>query len=111
MALRAAKSLHVKEQPAIGTELLTDIRDILGSDVDKIFSADLTAKLTSREGRPWVNFEGRGGINATSVAKILAPYGIGPKTIRDGEKLFKGYRRKQFQDAFARYLKPLRDRS
>ena len=54
-----------------------------------------------------MNYEGHGGITATSVAKILTPYGVTPKNIREGERVLRGYRRKNFDDAFSRYLKPL----
>ena len=105
LALQAARALVKKEQPAIGTQLLSDIRDILEAGVVRIFSSDLTAKLGALEDRPWANFEGRGPMMPSSVAKVLAPYGIAPKNIRDGQKVLRGYRAKQFEDAFARYLK------
>ena len=105
-ARQAAKALIKKEQPAIGTQLLEDVRHILSAEGDRIYSANLATKLGTLEGRPWNNFEGRGPINPSSVAKILAPYGVAPKNIRKGERVQKGYRLNQFQDAFARYLKP-----
>jgi putative DNA primase/helicase len=105
LARRAGKRLTKKEQPAIGTQLLSDIHDILGSEVDKSFSSELAAKLATLEDRPWPNFEGHGNITPASIAKLLAPYGIVPKNIRDGNRVLRGYRRKQFSDAFARYLK------
>ena len=105
-ARQAARALTKKEQPAIGTQLLEDVRHIMGGGVDRIFSSDLAVELAALEGRPWTNFEGRGAITPSSVAKMLAPYGIAPKNIRDGQKVLKGYRPKQFEDAFVRYLKP-----
>lgn len=104
LARHAAKSLTKKEKPAIGTQLLADIRQILGSEQYRIFSNDLAAKLATFEDRPWPNFEGHGSITTASIAKLLAPYGIAPRNIRDGDRVLRGYRRKQFDDAFARYL-------
>jgi putative DNA primase/helicase len=108
LALQAARSLQPRVQPAVGTELLSDIRDIMGTKGPKVFSSDLASELASREGRPWSNFEGRGRLSPASVAAILSPYGIVPKNIRDGARVLKGYRASQFDDAFARYLKPLK---
>jgi hypothetical protein len=39
----------------------------------------------------------------------LEPFGIGPETIRTNEKRGKGYFKNKFNDAFSRYLEPIRD--
>ena len=102
----AAGALITKDEPAVGTRLLEDIRKIMDACGDRIYSANLAHELGCLEGRPWTNFDGRGPIDPSSVARILAPYGVAPKNIRKGARVKKGYRLNQFEDAFARYLKP-----
>jgi hypothetical protein len=106
-ARRAAEALSISETPAQseGVMLLSDIRDIFAAqDIDQIFSTDLAAALVALEGRPWCERNGRGPISPNAVANLLAPYGVRPATIREKSTILKGYRAKQFNDAFARYL-------
>jgi hypothetical protein len=64
--------------------------------------------------RPWSRSRAAPGpewrhgkpITANSLARLLAPYGIAPATIRVGTKTPKGYQRADFADAFERYLAP-----
>ena len=91
--------------PIAGVLLLSDIREILrAQNADRVFSNDLATALAAMEGRQWYNFEGRGPITANAAAILLAPYGIKPRDLRVGSTVRKGYRAKQFEDAFARYL-------
>ena len=85
--------------------LLSDIRDILTSrGNDRVWSNDLATALAALEGRPWCEHKGHGAITANAIALLLQPYGIKPADIRKQEVVRKGYRAKQFNDAFARYL-------
>ncbi|MEP6605675.1 MAG: DUF3631 domain-containing protein, partial [Nitrosospira sp.] len=45
-------------------------------------------------------------INPRQVTKRLAEYGIRAGAVRAGYDVFRGYRKEQFQDAFARYRTP-----
>jgi len=46
-------------------------------------------------------------LDTTRMARLLKPYGIGPKTVRLDEKLTaKGYDRAWFADAWERYTPP-----
>src|SRR5262249_42812597 len=45
-------------------------------------------------------------ITANSLARLLAPYGIAPTTIRVGTETPKGYQLADFADSFERYLAP-----
>jgi putative DNA primase/helicase len=106
-ARRAAETLSLSGAPvqSEGVMLLSDIRDVLAArGRDRIFSSDLVAALVALEGRPWCERNGRGPISANGVAVLLAPYGIKPVTTREKSTVLKGYRAKQFNNAFARYL-------
>jgi putative DNA primase/helicase len=91
-------------------QLLGDIRDIFtASDhLDRISSADLVARLVEFEGRPWAEYGHSGKpLSQNRLAALLKPTGIGPNQIKfDGPKGYKGYRSRQFDEAFERYLPP-----
>lgn len=107
LARDAAKRLVKKEQPSLGSQLLSDIQKIFANRGDKkIASSNLVKELAALEGRPWPDFEGHRGITATAVAKLLASYRISPKNLRFGDRVLRGYEKRQFKDAFGRYLRP-----
>jgi len=41
-----------------------------------------------------------------ALARLLKPFGIQPKNIRNGVTVYKGYELEDFADAFSRYLPP-----
>jgi hypothetical protein len=93
------------ETTTIGTQLLSDIRDLFTTlGADKLPSQILALEIAKIEGRPWVKLSGLRPICPNEIAVILRPYGIGPTTIRFGAKVAKGYRHSDFEDAFARFL-------
>jgi putative DNA primase/helicase len=87
-------------------QLLEDIRDLfVERETDRLLSAEICEALAKLEHRPWPEF-GRGAkpITPRQVARLLALFGIIPRTVRTGMDTAKGYHRDQFSDAFARYL-------
>ena len=103
-ARRAACLLSGEEQDgAIGVELLQDIRSAFGDD-DVIRSSDLVAKLTADPERPWAEWRHGRPLTQKQLAGLLAPFHIisltvHPPGLLDG----KGYRRIDFQEAWAAY--------
>jgi putative DNA primase/helicase len=103
-ARRAACLLSGEEQDgAIGVELLRDIRSTFGDD-DVIRSSDLVAKLTADAERPWAEWKHGRPLTQKQLAGLLAPFHIisltvHPPGLPDG----KGYRRIDFQEAWAAY--------
>ena len=92
------------EDPSLGIQLLSDIREIFRSE--RRSSDDLCADLRSLEDRPWT--EDSIAINPRQLARLLKPFGIAPKSIRLGPcSTPNGYTAAQFEDAFARYLPPI----
>ena len=93
------------EDPSLGIQLLSDIREILSTE--RLSSEDLCEALCDLEDRPWAD-DGGSRINQRQLARLLKPFGIAPKSIRLGPRLTpKGYTAAQFEDAFARYLPPI----
>jgi hypothetical protein len=90
-----------------GAMLFADIRDIFSErKADRLPSTELAEALVAIEGRPWAEWRHGKAITANSLARLLAPYGIAPTTIRVGTKTPKGYQLADFADAFERYLAP-----
>jgi hypothetical protein len=87
--------------------LLADIRSIFERrPVDEIASFDLVVELNAIEESPWPGWSGGRGLTTNALARQLKPFEITPRHTRDG--LARGYKRSQFEDAFSRYLPPLR---
>ena len=88
----------------VGTELLADIREIFGQDLDRITTAELIRLLCTDGEKPWATFNRGNAISPRQVAKRLKEYGILSHTIRIGIETAKGYTADQFREVFSRYL-------
>ena len=88
----------------VGTELLADIREIFGQDLDRITTAELIRLLCTDGEKPWATFNRGNTITPRQVAKRLKEYGILSHTIRIGIETAKGYTIDQFREVFSRYL-------
>lgn len=89
-----------------GEQLLADIRKVFDDRmIDRIASVDLAEALGKLEDSPWAEWgKNEKPITAVKMAQILKNYEIGPHPVRDGEKVFKGYERKEFAETWSRYL-------
>jgi putative DNA primase/helicase len=98
------------EDSSTRVQLLEDIRAAFAAK-DRLSSADLVAYLVGREDRAWPEWgRARKPITAVQIARLLKPLAISPGSIRPadgGAGTAKGYYRRAFEDAFARYLVPL----
>jgi hypothetical protein len=93
------------EDESAGVRLLADVHAIFEAlTLDRISSAELADALHAIEESPWGEWYGK-PITPRGIAKLLARFEIRPRTVRfDDETTPKGYKREQFEDAFARYL-------
>jgi hypothetical protein len=92
--------------------LLGDIRSLFDEmNSDKLSSKKICALLAAIEGRPWVEYgRAQKPISQNQLAQALKPFAIVPHTIRLSEgSTPKGYERKDFRDAFERYLPDVKD--
>jgi putative DNA primase/helicase len=103
-ARRAACLLSGEEQDGdIGVELLRDIRSAFG-DGDVIRSSDLVAQLTADPERPWAEWKHGRPLTQKQLAGLLAPFHIISLTVHPpGQPDGKGYRRIDFEEAWAAY--------
>lgn len=95
-----------EDNQSAGMMLLCDIQTLFDDDLQrtKITSADLLEKLLEIEDRPWSEWSKGWPITTSKIARYLKPFGLAPKTIREGCKTAKGYIRDDFEDAFSRYI-------
>jgi putative DNA primase/helicase len=104
-ARRAIQCAGAGDDESVRVLLLADIRAIFTErDVDRLSSMELVGALIGIEDRPWAEWKRGKPISANGVARLLAPFGIAPGTIRKGDETPKGYQLAQFEDAFGRYL-------
>jgi putative DNA primase/helicase len=108
-ARAAAETLTAKgSEQTTGILLLEDINLIFAAEgKDRISSAALVEKLVDIETRPWGEWSRGKPITVRQLARLLAPFGVGPAKIRTGTTTLQGYRLESFDDAFARY--PLKE--
>jgi putative DNA primase/helicase len=98
---------HSSKDDDIDTLLLTDIRNAFDHvAADRLSSEDLINYLVGLEARPWVEWSHGKPMSKFQLSKRLKNHGIVSGTIRAGKgnETPKGYYRKAFDDAFARYL-------
>ena len=105
-AREAAASLMPKETESIGPMLLEDIKAAFeAKNTDRLSSEEICEVLAAMEGRPWAEYgKAAKPISKNQLAKSLKGFRIIPDSVRIGGKTPKGYYRRQFQEAWDRYL-------
>ena len=105
---KAAVKLSGSGNPVetIGTELLTDIKEIFEmNERERISTADLIRALCDDDEKAWATYNRGNPISPRQLANKLKGYGITSTTLRFRHTgLAKGYERKQFEEAFSRYI-------
>jgi hypothetical protein len=87
------------------TALLFDILlQFISATDDRIFSRSMVAALNDSPDRPWSAMRNGKEISELWLSQQLRPYGIRPRTIRDGEMTAKGYTKEDFTEVFQRYI-------
>ena len=94
--------------PSLGVMLLRDIRAVFVQlEIRNCVTDTLLTNLKGIEDSPWAVIRKGEPLDPRGLSLRLRKYGIQPKSIRDGDQVFKGYSRAQFEDAWSRYLPPL----
>jgi len=107
IAMTITRMDDAEQAPDVGTELLKDIKEVFEErSVDRLFSAELVNALHANSEAPWNSWNRGQPITARQVATKLGDFGIKSKQLRIGYETKKGYDRKDFAEAFRRYLSP-----
>jgi hypothetical protein len=81
--------------------LLEDLCDLFTTQGSRRLPSEVIVEaLINMEERPWPEWYHGRPITARGVARLLKPFGITPDTV----KTPRGYSRKDFEDAFSRYI-------
>jgi hypothetical protein len=95
------------EGDTLGVRLLGDVRtvfELLHRTDGEITTAALLAELHTREESPWKKLHKGEPLDPNGLARLLKPFGVRPRVIRQGEGTVRGYLVPAFFDAFERYL-------
>ena len=103
-AVTAVTATRQNRRPSMGVQLLADIKTVFDTTAaDKLTTEQLVRSLCGLEESPWRTIRKGEPLDARGLAVRLGKYGIGSKPQREGESVFKGYNRAQFEDAWSRY--------
>jgi Protein of unknown function (DUF3631) len=104
----AIEHAHDTFDPAIGVQLLADIRDIFARlGTTRMTSATLIAELIKDGEKPWATLTRGNPITENRLARMLKEFQVRPRTVRTSNERAKGYQLAWFEDAFGRYLSPV----
>ena len=104
IATRLADLKSRNESGEWGIQLLSDVRELFGSENDRLPTSELLYRLNSLEESPWAGWSNGRGLNSHFLARLLRPFGIHPQNVRCGEQVVKGYMHDSFEDAWQLYL-------
>ncbi len=99
-ALCGAKAAET-EDDSLAQRLLSDLQAIWPADTTHLPTADLLARLRAVEDSPWA---GEVELTPRRLARMLRPFGIQPRQVRDGGRTIKGYTLAELRPAYDRYL-------
>ena len=107
-ALNAALALsagEAREDESLGVKLLADVKVTFESaGKDRLPTSKVLNGLNNIDDAPWGAFNDRKGMTARELGRMLKPYGVRSKTIRETDgSTPKGYNRADFTDAWLRY--------
>jgi putative DNA primase/helicase len=102
----AVKLSQKRHQPSERLRLLAALQPIFATR-EEITSAELITQLAADPDEEWAEFRGHDPISQRQVAALLAGFEIFPVVLHPTKQANlsrRGYRRFQFDDAFARFL-------
>ena len=93
--------------PSLGVLLLRDLRDVFAEKAEARLSTEVILDhLIALDESPWGDLRGK-ALDARGLSRRLSKYGVGPRTLREGSRVFKGYDASDLADAWTRYLPSL----
>jgi hypothetical protein len=100
-AAMALSSQAVEDVQTLGLILLRDLKTIFDEKAaDRLSTSDIIAALRSMDESPWVVKH----LEPYMLASLLQPHYVRPQNLRMGRAVVKGYKRKDFEPAWSRWL-------
>lgn len=91
-----------------GVMLLQDLMVLFEEHrADRLRSADIVRRLIDMEDRPWPEWRRGQPMTTSSVARLLKPFDLKPRTMRFGLESAKGYEVAPVREACERYCGPV----
>ncbi|MEU5794881.1 DUF3631 domain-containing protein [Streptomyces sp. NPDC047813] len=109
--LELIRSAHDNDEASLGVRLLTDLRDKVFGDADRVPTAVILEVLLATEDAPWGDVDDK-PLNSRTLARMLSQYvtptnkPIKPRGIRTPSGFPKGYYTEDLTDAWTRYCPP-----
>ena len=97
---------ETKDDDTAAILCLSDVADVFATqNKTKLASETIVIKLVAKEDRPWASWRKGKPMTQNSLARLLKPFGIRPKTLRISEQTetFRGYEVEPIKEAKARY--------
>ncbi|MCC5976170.1 MAG: DUF3631 domain-containing protein [Rubellimicrobium sp.] len=89
-----------------GVMLLRDMMEIFDKRrASHIGTSDLVGELIMLEGQPWQEWKHGRPITSHGVARLMRPFDVRPRNVRELSSVLKGYQRADVYGAFIRYAK------
>ncbi|MFG2750073.1 DUF3631 domain-containing protein [Streptomyces xanthophaeus] len=104
-------ALAADDKGSIGIRLLTDLRDQVFGDADKLPTVNILDRLNALEDAPWADMGGK-PIDSRALARMLREYTTGgnkavaARPVRTGAGVVRGYYAEDLRDAWTRYCPP-----
>lgn len=102
VALDMAGQKNAGEPSDWGISLLQDIRLVFCGQ--RMATSELITALHSLDNSPWRGWNQGRGMSARDIARLLRPFAISPRNMRQSNSVSKGYLATDFRDAWERYL-------
>jgi len=96
------------DEATLGVRLLADCREAFDSE-EQLTTSELRRRLREMEEAPWGGWNDGEGIRARELANKLRPYEVKSHDLRTDEGTRKGYRKRDFADAWERHIPLDRD--
>ncbi len=89
---------------SLSVQLLADLKEVFG-DAEQLQTETIIERLISRAESPWTNLpKTHKPLDATSLARMLKKYEVGPRQLWFGAKQLRGYTAAELRDPWLRYL-------
>jgi hypothetical protein len=100
----AISSDDASEDDDAATMLLNDVAAIMEDKREDQTAHGLISVLVRLDDRPWSEWRRGQPMTKTSLARLLRPFGIRPKDVRDGAATMKKYQKTAVMEAKVRYV-------
>ena len=105
-AREAAREIEgvAADERAVTVSLLSDIKQVFDEEGDPLLSATLVGALNQDPDKQWCEYHNGKPLSQNMLARLLREYAIAPDFVTEGGVRGSGYKRRQFEEAWDRYL-------